>query len=518
MFHVKHFVIAILMVLAASSFCFGATNAQQVDFLLSGSLKADGTVNSGGKVYTCDAGTVCGPSTSNPKTTWTDATKATPSANPVILDSLGKATVYADGNYKLQIYGSDDTLIETLDNVQYEIAGDTSRTVTTLTPSSAAVSSTDDTLLCNTAAGSFTVDFSGMSAVGNSGKRFTFKKIDASAFTCTIDPSGSQTLDQASTAILSARNQTAIIESDGANWIVVKPFLHDHSDDSLGGDLDSVAITNATLLDATLSGAPSISNFSSAVHTHADLVNGGVLFPYQDERANFSFIANTGVFQLSDGNYSVGFQNIVVGWTGDIAWVANSTGTNANSDEMAVKSSYYIGIDNSVATLGTALTNSAFIGNTTAPIWNSTYNGWYTGNNRVIMAVFANSPNNALEFAHDGGSYVSYGDSPQDLSPTDIDTTWTDVTLTLPGFCTKASVNFWLALDTGAGTFQYWRPNGSTVTTGQVTNQVDAGVTYTYNEMTVFTDTSQKIEIIHADSDAEESALRTNGWFFPKGM
>lgn len=58
----------------------------------------------GGKVYTYEAGT------NTPKTTYTDYTADPMSANtnPVILDSSGSADIWLVGNYKIDLYDSND--------------------------------------------------------------------------------------------------------------------------------------------------------------------------------------------------------------------------------------------------------------------------------------------------------------------------------------------------------------------------------------------------------------------------
>lgn len=220
----KRLAIAVLILLLTAGVSF-ATTAQQVDFLLSGSLDGDGAVNTGGKVYTCDAGTVCGPSTSNPKTTWQDANKAVAHANPIILDSFGRSSVFADGNYKFQIFDSSDVLIETIDNVFYDVSTGTIQAQDTLTPSSQTISTTVGTYYCDATSGDVTTDFSGASAVGNTGKRFTFKKIDSTTNTCTVDVLSSQTIDGSTTAVLAVQYDDITIESDGTNWTEVRGMV-----------------------------------------------------------------------------------------------------------------------------------------------------------------------------------------------------------------------------------------------------------------------------------------------------
>ncbi len=73
---------------------------------------ADGvTPLAGGKVYTYAAGT------STPKATYTDSTGVTLAANPVILDSAGKVTLWGLGSYKIVVKDSTDVTISTTDGI-----------------------------------------------------------------------------------------------------------------------------------------------------------------------------------------------------------------------------------------------------------------------------------------------------------------------------------------------------------------------------------------------------------------
>lgn len=64
-----------------------------------------------GKVYTYESGT-----TTN-KATYTDQAAGTPHANPVILDSAGRAQIWISGSYKFVIKDSSDATIDTTDVV-----------------------------------------------------------------------------------------------------------------------------------------------------------------------------------------------------------------------------------------------------------------------------------------------------------------------------------------------------------------------------------------------------------------
>lgn len=71
----------------------------------------DGEPLSGGFVYTYVAGTT------TPKATFTDSTGNTQNANPVELDSSGRASIWIEGSYKFVVTDSNNAEISTTDNV-----------------------------------------------------------------------------------------------------------------------------------------------------------------------------------------------------------------------------------------------------------------------------------------------------------------------------------------------------------------------------------------------------------------
>lgn len=75
-------------------------------------IDANGNPVVGGKLYTYAAGTT------TPQVTYTDAAGTTPNANPVILDSMGMASVWLSGNsYKMVLKTSTDVELWTADNI-----------------------------------------------------------------------------------------------------------------------------------------------------------------------------------------------------------------------------------------------------------------------------------------------------------------------------------------------------------------------------------------------------------------
>lgn len=89
------------------------SNAEVIDFLLSGFTDNSGQPLAGGLVYTYRAGT-----TTN-KTTWTNSSMSTPEANPIVLDSNGRKQVYGLGSYKLVVKTAAGATLYTFDNLRF---------------------------------------------------------------------------------------------------------------------------------------------------------------------------------------------------------------------------------------------------------------------------------------------------------------------------------------------------------------------------------------------------------------
>jgi hypothetical protein len=84
-------------------------------------LDNNGAPLAGGKVYTYEPG---GGTTL--KATYTDSTAGTPNANPVVLDSAGRAAIWLSGYYRIVLKDSSDVQIWSEDNVssmEYGTAG-----------------------------------------------------------------------------------------------------------------------------------------------------------------------------------------------------------------------------------------------------------------------------------------------------------------------------------------------------------------------------------------------------------
>jgi len=72
----------------------------------------------------------------------------------------------------------------------------------------------DITITLPTAASSF-------NSVDGIGRIYRIKKIDADADTVTVDGNGSETIDDGTTATLTAQYESITIQSDGSEWWIL---------------------------------------------------------------------------------------------------------------------------------------------------------------------------------------------------------------------------------------------------------------------------------------------------------
>jgi len=90
--------------------------------------------------------------------------------------------------------------------------------ITTQTASTYTATSSDYTIICNNSA-AMTVNLP--TAAGITGRIYVIKKVSGLFLNVTIDASGSQTIDGATTKVLSSQNETVTIQSNGSNWYIL---------------------------------------------------------------------------------------------------------------------------------------------------------------------------------------------------------------------------------------------------------------------------------------------------------
>lgn len=87
-----------------------------IEIFASGFIDENGDPLVDGKVYTYETGTT------TPKAVYTDEAGITPAANPVQLNSLGKAHVFGEGAYTFKVETNEDDLIETINDYQVDVS------------------------------------------------------------------------------------------------------------------------------------------------------------------------------------------------------------------------------------------------------------------------------------------------------------------------------------------------------------------------------------------------------------
>jgi len=214
---------------------------------------------------------------------------------------------------------------------------------------------------------------------------------------------------------------------------------------------------------------------------------------------------------LDGGVYEIGTG--IVTWSSQLTFQFGSTGSNVLSNNLTADSWHYLYIDASTIPV-TSLTAANFINLTTIPVWSNSKKGWYNGSDRCIAAFLTNGSSQLIDFSH-STDFMSYTDYIQDRSSTDPSTSWLDVTLTAPAFCTKINATIYL-IYVSADVLSYYKTKGSSGSTGTLTGQSDVAIGGVH-PIDFITDTNRQIQIKHSIAGSTQ-AIYTNGWYFPIGM
>ncbi len=110
-----------------------------------------------------------------------------------------------------------------IDRTEQETSGIAAAATTT---ASTTLTLDQEVVLCNNTS-NITVTLP--TAVGNSGKPYTLKKIGNNTATVTIDAAGSETIDGATTLLLYIRYDSVAIISDGSNWYISQDGRQPHA-------------------------------------------------------------------------------------------------------------------------------------------------------------------------------------------------------------------------------------------------------------------------------------------------
>ncbi len=204
-------------------------------------------------------------------------------------------------------------------------------------------------------------------------------------------------------------------------------------------------------------------------------------------------------------------------WNSELTFAFGSGGSNGDSTDLAGDDWYYVYIDDSAVILAQTalLTASEFVAVTTEPTWSDTKKAFYNGNDRCIFAVQTDT-GAVLEFHHTD-DFVLRADDIRDLEPTDIDTTWTVATLTAPSFTTKIQIRATCYYVDGTS-IGYLRTAGQVGNVGHSLGTVRSGAQYRHMDLPMITNADHQVEVKMSASNDNGIHIRTNGWYFPKGM
>lgn len=167
--------------------------------------------------------------TSTRKDTFSDSALTTANANPVVADSAGRfGSIFLEsGTYKVVLTDDADVVKWTADPVEGAVG--TSGSVSSQTADFTVTSSdSTKTFAVDATSGAVTASLLAAATAGD-GFENTFKKTDSSANAVTIDPNGSETIDDAASFVISGQYEAVTIRSDGTNWNIKSRQLPDIS-------------------------------------------------------------------------------------------------------------------------------------------------------------------------------------------------------------------------------------------------------------------------------------------------
>jgi hypothetical protein len=182
--------------------------AKQAPYVFIQELDNNGEPLEGGLLYTYEAGT------SDPKVTYTDSSGTTANANPVVLDSAGRADIWLEsGAYKFVLKDSSDATIKTVDNVTGDATNVFGSSVVNVDANLNVTSVYENALLnCSDTLTLSLLD----AATAEEGFIFSVKNSSASGVV-TIDPDGAELIDGVSSKTVTAGGSVLVV-CNGTGW------------------------------------------------------------------------------------------------------------------------------------------------------------------------------------------------------------------------------------------------------------------------------------------------------------
>ena len=189
-------------------------------------LDDNGDPLAGGFVFTYEAGT-----TTN-KDTFTTSEGDVANANPVVLDSSGRADIWLDsGAYKFITKDSASVTISEVDNIVGEASNVFASSIVDVSTNTTITTANLNNFMNCTATLTLT-----LLAASTAGEGFLFVAKNDSDGLVTIDPDGSETIDGIATLVLNP-NAWSIIICDGTNW---KTLTNNEQKDNLNASVAPV--------------------------------------------------------------------------------------------------------------------------------------------------------------------------------------------------------------------------------------------------------------------------------------
>jgi len=411
---------------------------------------SDGDPLSGGKVYTYIT------ASATPKTTYSDYAKATPNANPVVLDSDGEADIIlGEGAYRIVLKTSADVTEWTVDNIYGPLRPIVVTVYATESAVTAASGDIDGEIAIDAATGnSYTWDD------GNSKWRVRSNNIYSS------DPSDS----------------TFTIETGTVIWQTTAATLR-HWNGSAWANTIAEEFTAAS-------------------------IPGSIL-----ARPKFTWKDADEIYIDPFTLHHQGTTEQIVNSDAQLTFQFGSGGSNSDSDDLANNDFYYLYIDDSaVVTEGTAvISETELVAITEEPEWDAARHCWVGQTNaedRCIGAFRVGGSADVLEFFHDGGRLIHYGDSVEE-STTAVTSSWTEYTTTV---ITLGEFSVFCSFSTDS---LFTRPSDSAATDGMK-------ITTTTHKMIKgplpVGASDQALDFKTSGNTASVFSLNTVGFYLPVGM
>jgi len=319
-------------------------------------------------------------------------------------------------------------------------------------------------------------------------------------------------LQSSADVVLDATTKWVLLKRTGADWYEIMWSHHAARHERAGaaeidGDhLDIDWNPTYSVPATTPSEAANVNDLTAHLYG-LDIALGWFTMGYK-QRSQFTYNGGVVAYTIKAEPAMYMCKEKVCQWKAELT--TGAIGTPAADDW------YYLYLDYSGITSGTAITTSELIWSNTEPAWNDTYAAWYNGDDRCIFAVRTNgTPNNILEFFHNG-DFCVYADMIIDHAAASV-SSWEDVVLTIPKFTKRAECTFSGTAAGGDLESAFWRTNGQTGSTGHRVYRIDDdNAKAPVNTCIVMTDISQTIEI---DDDSNGTIeVATDGFYLPDSI